>query len=214
MGKVFVLILVTFGMLARGAVVGCCEEGSVSPKEPDEVGILHTSMGRIVVDFFADVAPNHVKNFKKLAREKFYDGTTFHRVIPGFMIQGGDPNTKDDDPNNDGSGGPGYRLKAEFNDRPHVRGTLSMARSADPDSAGSQFFICVARAEHLNGKYTAFGRAIEGMDVADKIVKVPRNEKDRPLEKVVLKSVRILSRPEWEKQKEKISPSAEEKRAK
>lgn len=189
-----------------------CEEGSSSKEEPDEVAILDTSMGRIVLEFSPDVAPNHVKNFKKLGRQKFYDKTTFHRVIPGFMIQGGDPNTKDDDPNNDGRGGPGYGLKAEFNSRPHVRGTLSMARSADPNSAGSQFFICVARAQQLDGKYTVFGRAIEGMDVVDKIVKVPRNARDRPLKNVVLKSVRILSRSEWEKEKEKAK-SAEEKPA-
>ncbi len=177
------------------------EEGDELQKQSDEVAVLETIKGRIVLEFFPEVAPNHVKNFKKLAQEKFYDGTTFHRVIPGFMIQGGDPNTKDDDPSNDGRGGPGYAVKAEFSSRPHVRGTLSMARSSDPDSAGSQFFICVARSPWLDGKYTVFGRAIEGMDVVDRIIKVDRDKRDRPLKDVVVKTVRIMSREEYEKYK-------------
>lgn len=141
-------------------------------------------LGDIVLKFYPDVAPGHVKNFAKLAAEKFYDGTTFHRVIPGFMIQGGDPNSKKPDRSQHGMGGPGYRLKAEFNSRPHKRGVLSMARANDPDSAGSQFFICVADANFLDWQYTAFGEVERGMDVADKIVNVKRDGRDNPLERV------------------------------
>jgi len=141
-------------------------------------------VGEIVLKFFPDVAPNHVKNFIKLAQEKFYDGTTFHRVIPGFMIQGGDPNSKSLDRSSHGMGGPGHRVKAEFNSKPHKRGILSMARSNDPDSAGSQFFICVNDAHFLDWKYTVFGEVVSGMDVADKIVNVKRDSRDNPLERV------------------------------
>ena len=142
--------------------------------------------------FFPDRAPGHVKNFKKLARKGFYDGTTFHRIIPGFMIQGGDPLTKDDNPNNDGTGDPGYKIKAEFSDTPHRRGIVSMARASDPDSAGSQFFIVLKNSSFLDGKYTVFGEVIEGMEVADKIVQQPRNRRDRPLENIVTESVTIV----------------------
>jgi peptidyl-prolyl cis-trans isomerase B (cyclophilin B) len=141
-------------------------------------------VGEIVLRFFPDVAPNHVKNFIKLAQEKFYDGTTFHRVIPGFMIQGGDPNSKSPDRSSHGMGGPGHRVKAEFNSKPHKRGILSMARSNDPDSAGSQFFICVNDAHFLDWKYTVFGEVVSGMEVADKIVNVKRDSRDNPLERV------------------------------
>jgi len=141
-------------------------------------------LGEIALKFFPDVAPTHVKNFIKLAKEKFYDGTTFHRVIPGFMIQGGDPNSKSLDRASHGMGGPGYQVKAEFNSKPHKRGILSMARSNDPDSAGSQFFICVADAHFLDWKYTVFGEVVNGMDVADKIVNVKRDSRDNPLERV------------------------------
>jgi peptidyl-prolyl cis-trans isomerase B (cyclophilin B) len=147
--------------------------------------------GEIRLRFFPDVAPGHVENFKKLARQGFYDGTTFHRVIPGFMIQGGDPNSKDTNPLNDGQGGPGYKIKAEFNDRPHKRGTLSMARASDPDSAGSQFFICVADAPMLDGEYTVFGEVISGMDVADQVVSAQRDSRNRPIQDVVMESVTI-----------------------
>lgn len=141
-------------------------------------------IGDIVVKFYPDVAPNHVKNFLKLAREKFYDRTTFHRVIPGFMIQGGDPNSRSPDRATHGMGGPGYRVNAEFNSRPHKRGVLSMARANDPNSAGSQFFICVADANFLDWKYTAFGEVVSGMEVADRIVNVQRDGRDNPLERV------------------------------
>jgi peptidyl-prolyl cis-trans isomerase B (cyclophilin B) len=126
-------------------------------------------------------------NFINLVRQGIYNETIFHRVIPGFMIQGGDPNTKDADRSKHGMGGPGHTVKAEFNNKPHKRGTLSMARSAHPDSAGSQFFICVAEAPFLNQKYTAFGEVISGMEVADKIVSQPRDKSDNPNEKVEIK---------------------------
>jgi len=140
--------------------------------------------GEIVLQFYPDVAPNHVKNFIDLAGKKFYDGTTFHRVIPGFMIQGGDPNSKNPDRASHGMGGPGHRVKAEFNSKPHTRGVVSMARANDPDSAGSQFFICVADAHFLDWQYTAFGEVVSGMEVADKIVSVKRDGRDNPLERI------------------------------
>ena len=140
--------------------------------------------GSIVLKFYPDVAPNHVKNFLDLAGKKLYDGTTFHRVIPGFMIQGGDPNSKNPDRASHGMGGPGHRVKAEFNSKPHTRGVLSMARSNDPDSAGSQFFICVADAHFLDWQYTAFGEVVSGMEVADKIVSAKRDGRDNPLERI------------------------------
>ncbi len=147
-----------------------------------EVAVLHTNLGQIVLRFFEDKAPRHVQAFKELARKGFYDGTRFHRVIPGFMVQGGDPNSKDPDRTRHGTGGPGYKLKAEFNDVKHDRGILSAARSSDPDSAGSQFFLMVARSAHLDNQYTAYGEVIEGMDVVDKIVALPRDARDNPRE--------------------------------
>jgi peptidyl-prolyl cis-trans isomerase B (cyclophilin B) len=141
-------------------------------------------IGEIVIRFFPDVAPGHVKNFVKLSQEGFYNGTTFHRVIPGFMIQGGDPNSKNPDRSMHGMGGPGYKVKAEFNSKPHKRGIVSMARANDPDSAGSQFFICVADANFLDWQYTVFGEVISGMDVADKVVSMKRDGRDNPLERV------------------------------
>jgi peptidyl-prolyl cis-trans isomerase B (cyclophilin B) len=141
-------------------------------------------LGEIMLRFFHDVAPGHVQNFVQLAKEGFYNGTTFHRVIPGFMIQGGDPNSKSPDRASHGMGGPGHKVKAEFNSKPHKRGTLSMARANDPDSAGSQFFICVADANFLDWQYTAFGEVESGMDVADKVVNMKRDGRDNPLERV------------------------------
>ncbi len=143
-------------------------------------------LGEIVLRFYHDVAPGHVKNFTDLAKKGFYNGTTFHRVIPGFMIQGGDPNSKSPDRNMHGMGGPGYKVKAEFNSKPHKRGVLSMARANEPDSAGSQFFICVADANFLDWQYTAFGEVVSGMDVADKVVNMKRDGRDNPLERVEL----------------------------
>ena len=142
------------------------------------------ALGDIVLRFFPDVAPGHVKNFTDLAKKGFYNGTTFHRVIPGFMIQGGDPNSKNPDRSMHGMGGPGHKVKAEFNSKPHKRGIVSMARSNDPDSAGSQFFICVADANFLDWQYTVFGEVVSGMDVADKVVGMKRDGNDNPLERV------------------------------
>ena len=160
----------------------------------DEVAVIQTRLGEIVLEFFPDVAPQHVNNFKKLARAGFYDGITFHRVIPGYIIQGGDPNSRDDDRSNDGLGGPGYTIPAEFNDRPHLRGTLSMARGQDPNSAGSQFFICLRPAPLLDGKYTVFGQVIKGIDVVDRIANVPRDIRDNPLEPIPMEKVTIVPR--------------------
>lgn len=155
--------------------------------------IIETKFGNIELKFFPEVAPNHVNNFIELAKKGFYDGTTFHRVIPGFMIQGGDPLSRDPNRLRHGTGGPGYKLKAEFNERPHKRGTLSMARSADPDSAGSQFFICVADALFLDRQYTVFGEVVSGMDAADKIVSQSRDARDNPIEKIEMK-VKIVEK--------------------
>ena len=148
--------------------------------------IIKTKFGEMEIVFFPDVAPKHVENFIALAKSGFYDGTIFHRVIPGFMIQGGDPNTKDLNKTSEyGMGGPpGAKLKAEFNDKPHKRGVVSMARSGHPDSAGSQFFIVVKDSPQLNRQYTAFGEVIKGMEVADQIVNSPRGANDLPKERV------------------------------
>jgi len=155
--------------------------------------IIETSLGNIELKFFPDVAPNHVSNFVELAKKRFYDGTTFHRVIPKFMIQGGDPNSKNPDRSKHGMGGPGHMIKAEFNDKPHKRGTLSMARAADPDSAGSQFFICVADSYFLDKQYTVFGEVTSGMDVVDKIVSQKQDKNDNPLERTEMK-VKIVEK--------------------
>ncbi|MFZ5907830.1 MAG: peptidylprolyl isomerase [Nitrospirota bacterium] len=149
--------------------------------------VIETKFGNIELKFLPDVAPNHVNNFIELAKKGFYDGTTFHRVIPGFMIQGGDPNSKESDKSRHGMGGPGYTVKAEFNSTPHKRGALSMARSSHPDSAGSQFFICVADAPFLDRQYTVFGEVVSGMDAVDKIVNQPRDRRDNPNERVEMK---------------------------
>lgn len=160
------------------------------PKDGNQA-VLETTMGKIVLDFLPEVAPNTVANFKKLSNQCFYDGTTFHRVIPSFMIQGGDPNSKAGDRSTHGTGGPGFTIKAEFSRERHTRGTVSMARSADPDSAGSQFFIVVADAPHLDGQYTVFAKVTEGLDVVDKIVAMNRDGNDNPLERVEMKKVQV-----------------------
>ena len=158
-----------------------------------EIAVIETKFGKIEMELFADKAPGHVKNFKDLAKKGFYDGTIFHRVIPGFMIQGGDPNTKSDDRATHGMGGPGYSIQAEFNDTPHKRGILSMARSQDPNSAGSQFFIVVKKSSFLDGKYTAFGKVLSGMAVADQIVNAPRDKRDNPDGRIEMK-VKVVNR--------------------
>jgi cyclophilin family peptidyl-prolyl cis-trans isomerase len=165
-----------------------CEETAIMA---DTKAVLETTFGSITLKFFPDVAPGHVKNFVDLSTKGFYDGTTFHRVIPGFMIQGGDPNSKDANKSKHGTGGPGYTIKAEFNARPHKRGTLSMARSASPDSAGSQFFICVKDSAFLDRQYTVFGEVESGIEVVDKIVSQPRDAGDNPNERIEMK-VKII----------------------
>ncbi len=154
----------------------------------EEMAIIETQHGKIAIRFFPDVAPEHVKSFKKLAADGFYNGTTFHRVIPGFMIQGGCPESKDPARKmQHGTGGPGYQIKAEFSSKKHARGIVSAARSQDPNSAGSQFFICVADSPWLDGQYSVFGEVVEGMDVADKIVSMPRDGRDNPTDRVEMK---------------------------
>src|SRR5439155_6116800 len=144
--------------------------------------IIKTKFGEMEIKFFPDVAPKHVENFSRLSKEGFYNGTIYNSIIPGFMIQGGDPNTKDPAKKETyGQGGPGYNVKAEFNETPHKRGIVSMARAQDPDSAGSQFFIVVEDSRFLDRKYTAFGEVVKGIGVADKIVNLPRDAKDNPV---------------------------------
>lgn len=162
---------------------------------PGEVAVIETEVGRIVFELLPDVAPFTCASFKRLAQAGFYDGTTFHRIVPGFVIQGGDILSRDADPSNDGTGDPGFRIKAEFSDYPHVRGTVSMARGRDPNSAGSQFFICVANARSLDGQYTAFGRVIEGMDVVDAIANAPRKG-ERPVKPVHIRKIEVKPRNE------------------
>lgn len=165
------------------AFVSCGDGDTAEFDVTDEEGmqtvaILETTQGPIEIGFFPDKAPEHVRNFLNLCGTGYYDGTYFHRVAPGFMIQGGDPNTRDEDPSNDGQGGSSYRgpnttLEPEFNDIRHVRGVVSMARSAAPDSAGSQFFIMVEDAPQLDGSYTVFGHVLNGMGAVDEIVEQP-----------------------------------------
>jgi len=159
----------------------------------NEVAVIETSLGNIEFEFLEDKAPGHVQNFKNLANGDFYHDTIFHRVIPGFMIQGGDPNTKSEDRSSHGMGGPGHTIEAEFNDTLHKRGVLSMARSQDPNSAGSQFFIVVKKSSFLDGKYTAFGKVLSGMAVADQIVNAPRDKRDNPDERIEMK-VKVVNR--------------------
>ncbi len=152
---------------------------------------VETKFGKIVFKLLPDLAPETVRSFEKLSKSGFYDGTLFHRVIPGFMIQGGDPNTKSPDKSKWGSGGPGYMLKAEFNSKSHLRGIVSMARAIDPDSAGSQFFIVTTDSTFLDRQYTAFGEVIEGIEVTDKIVNLPRDGNDCPNDEVKMLKVFI-----------------------
>jgi peptidyl-prolyl cis-trans isomerase B (cyclophilin B) len=191
-----VLFLMFSSSLAYGEVRHKTFTKEEIKKMSETSAVIETKFGNMELRFFPEVAPNHVNNFIELAKKGFYDGTTFHRVIPGFMIQGGDPNSKNPDKSTHGMGGPGYTVKAEFNEKPHKRGTLSMARAGHPDSAGSQFFICVADAPFLDRQYTVFGEVVSGMDVADKIVNQPRDKKDNPLERVEIKVKVIEKQPE------------------
>ena len=164
----------------------------------NEVAVIKTSEGEMIAEFWPDVAPNTVENFKKLARSGFYDGTAFHRIVKGFMIQGGDPLTKDPAKESRyGTGDPGYKIKAEFNDRSHERGVLSMARSSDPNSAGSQFFICLANVSRLDHQYTTFGKIIKGDDVLGKIgdtevTMSDSGERSKPTKRVTVESIKIV----------------------
>jgi len=181
------LTIVLIGLLMMNS---CAKE--------EEVVVVSTRFGDMVLEFYPDVAPKHVESFKIHAQNGYFDGTTFHRVIPGFVIQGGDPNSRDDDKMNDGQGGhsakyfghgdesvtASWTLPAEFNDRPHVTGALSMARAQEDNSAGSQFFICSAPVHRLNNKYTVFGQVISGLEVIQNIVNSPRDSRDNPKEKV------------------------------
>jgi len=167
-------------------------EGAKKMGESKDVkAVIETKFGEIEIKLFSDIAPKHVENFTALARQGFYDGTIFHRVIPGFMIQGGDPNTKGTDKGSYGMGGPGHNVKAEFSDIPHKRGILSMARAQDPDSAGSQFFIVVKDSNFLDSQYTVFGEVVKGMDAVDAIVNLPRNSRDLPNDRAEMK-VRVV----------------------
>src|ERR1700757_5395028 len=183
--------------LALGAANINAEENKPM-NTPNEVTVIKTSEGDMVVQFWTDSAPNTIENFKKLARQGFYDGTIFHRIVKGFMIQGGDPNSKDPAKENSyGEGGPGYNIKAEFNDHSHDRGVISMARGPDPDSAGSQFFICLAPVHRLDHQYTTFGKLIKGQDVLEKIGEIEgtRNsmgEPSKPTKRVVIESIKIV----------------------
>lgn len=184
--------MITLSMLIAAQLSGTTQsqtiqDTTVVPAVTKDVAIIETNLGNIELEFFPEKAPKHVASFIKLANDGFYNGTTFHRVIPKFVIQGGCPNTKPDGKGIAGTGGPGYNLKAEFNDIKHVRGILSMARAQDPDSAGSQFFIMVDTVPSLDNKYTVFGKVTKGMDVVDKIVKSDRDERDMPLKRVEMK---------------------------
>jgi peptidyl-prolyl cis-trans isomerase B (cyclophilin B) len=194
-------LICAFSLIASFALVSC---GNAQPtnnpvasqvantNSTDEVAVINTTEGTMVIAFWPDVAPNTVANFKKLARSGFYDGTCFHRVIKNFMIQGGDPLTKDPDKEAMwGTGDPGYKIKAEFNDRSHTRGVISMARSQDPDSAGSQFFICHGNPTFLDHQYTAFGKLIKGDDVLEKIATTPTHPQDRPDKRMGVISIKI-----------------------
>lgn len=161
----------------------------------NEVAVIKTVAGDMVIEFWPDVAPKTVENFKTLAKKGFYDGTAFHRIIKGFMVQGGDPLTKDDTKQNRwGTGDPGYKIKAEFNERSHKRGVISMARSQDPDSAGSQFFICHGDPSFLDRQYTAFGKLIQGDDVLEKLATTKVGSQDRPDKRQGVESIQIVDR--------------------
>ena len=197
--KTLRLCLLSALAVVAGLALSSCSNNKESMKEPSAAGatpraIIHTNYGDMTVEFWPDVAPRTVENFLKLSRENFYNGTAFHRVIKGFMIQGGCPNSKVGARGAPGTGGPGYQVKAEFNNRAHVKGVLSMARSSDPDSAGSQFFVCHGRAPHLDNQYTAFGKVVVGEEVLNKIANIPcvGMERSTPTERVEITSVEIV----------------------
>src|SRR5437870_11784046 len=190
---------ILINLLAAALVVASVKAEEKKPmNSTNEVAVIKTSEGEMVAEFWPDVAPNTVENFKKLARAGFYDGTAFHRIVKDFMIQGGDPLTKDPARERSwGTGGPGYQIDAEFNERSHVRGVISMARSQNPNSAGSQFFICLADAKFLDRQYTAFGELIKAKDLLEQIGKTPTiagnsGEKSKPVQRVSIESIRLV----------------------
>jgi peptidyl-prolyl cis-trans isomerase B (cyclophilin B) len=197
--KTLRLCLLSALAVVAGLALSSCSNNKESMKESSTAGatpraIIHTNFGDMTVEFWPDVAPRTVENFLKLSRENFYNGTAFHRVIKGFMIQGGCPNSKVGARGAPGTGGPGYQVKAEFNNRAHVKGVLSMARSSDPDSAGSQFFVCHGDASFLNNKYTAFGKLVAGEETLNKIaaIRCVGMEGSTPTERVEITSVEIV----------------------
>ena len=201
LGSLAGMVLAAATALSQNATATASTSPSMTPSPSSpakEVAVIKTSEGEMVAEFWSEVAPNTVENFKKLARQGFYDGTAFHRIIKGFMAQGGDPLTKDPTKESRwGTGDPGYKIKAEFNKRLHERGVLSMARSSDPDSAGSQFFLCFGKVSQLDGQYTAFGKVIKGDDVLDKLANVPvamsaGGERSKPVNRVALESIKIV----------------------
>jgi peptidyl-prolyl cis-trans isomerase B (cyclophilin B) len=192
-------IVLTLALLSSAVFAADEKKDDKTPMPTsNEVAVIKTSEGEMVLQFWTDAAPKTIENFKKLARQGFYDGTIFHRIIKGFMIQGGDPNSKDPAKEDSyGQGGPDYKIKAEFNDHPHDPGVVSMARSADPDSAGSQFFICLAPIHRLDHQYTTFGKLIKGDDVLEKIGSTPvernsQGEKSKPTKRVVINKIDIV----------------------
>ena len=186
--------------LAFATLIACGQQegGPATKTAAGEVAVIKTSEGDMVIQFWNDAAPNTIDNFKKLARQGFYNGTIFHRIVKGFMIQGGDPNSKDPAKEESyGAGGPGYQIKAEFNDHSHERGVISMAREPNPDSAGSQFFICLAPVSRLDHQYTTFGKLIKGDDVLEKIGNTPvtRNsmgEMSKPAKRITIDKIEIV----------------------
>src|SRR6266853_2870184 len=191
---------IILALLLSSAVFAAEEkkDEKTSMNASDEVAVIKTSEGDMVVQFWNDAAPKTIENFKKLARSGFYDGTIFHRIVKGFMIQGGDPNSKDPGKESSyGQGGPGYKIKAEFNDHSHEHGVISMARSSDPDSAGSQFFICLGPVHRLDHQYTTFGKLIKGDDVLEKIGDTPvtknsMGEMSKPTKRIVINKIDIV----------------------
>jgi peptidyl-prolyl cis-trans isomerase B (cyclophilin B) len=188
-------------MIGLTALTLMLKGAAIMAADADKVAVIETKFGKMVAEFYTTDAPKTVENFEKLAEKGFYDGTTFHRIVKGFMIQGGDPLSKDPNNTRVGTGDPGYKIKAEFNKNSHQLGVLSMARSQDPDSAGCQFFICLGDASFLDGKYTAFGKLIAGDDVLKKIGDLPTKmgpmgQKSVPEERVVIEHIKIMTRAE------------------
>jgi len=193
----FSILLGLLTALVAAAFAAEEKKQNSSMNSSNEVAVIRTSEGDMVVQFWTDATPNTIDNFKKLARAGFYNGTIFHRIVKGFMIQGGDPNSKDPAKEDRyGEGGPGYKIKAEFNDHPHQRGVFSMARDPNPDSAGSQFFICLAPVPRLDHQYTTFGKLIKGDDVLQKIGDTPvtmaHGEMSKPTKRVVINKIDIV----------------------